>query len=57
MIKNMEEIKDLIQRANEQIKNNTVYSNYELQYILSRNSKITDIIYADDTNVINLNFI
>ena len=55
MIKNMEEIKDLIQRANEQIKNNTVYSNYELQYILSRNSKITDIIYADDTNVINLN--
>jgi len=48
------ELNDLIQKANEQIKSETIYSNYVLQYILSQDNQITDIVYADEKDVINL---
>lgn len=48
------EIKDIIQKSNKQIKSDAIYNNYELQYILSNNNEITDIVYADGNKVINL---
>lgn len=49
------EIVDLIEMTNAQIKKNIIYKDYKLQYILSKNNEITDIIYADDSNVIEVN--
>ncbi len=48
------EIKSLIEKTNKQIKSNDLYNDYLIQYVLSYKDKITDIIYANDSNVISI---
>lgn len=46
---------EIIEQAKNTVKDNILYEDYEIQYVLSNKGNITDIIFANDPKVISIN--